>query len=88
VRFSSAPRGDRIAPGGQSLFEEHGKLLLVFHESDNALWHGAPDKGGLSAFNLQIREMTFDPDGWPQPGVPTMPTPNENTRTRPFGRPK
>lgn len=83
-------RGNRVAPGGQALFvdDTDGQLYMIFHERDNSLWHHPPGMGPFPAFNLQIRQVTFDAAGWPVLGPPTLPTPDETTPTRPPVPPK
>ena len=78
-------KGNRVAPGGEALFTDDvdHKLYLIFHERDNSLWVHPKGIGPLPAFNLQIREVTFDRDGWPALGPATLATPDESAPTRP-----
>jgi arabinan endo-1,5-alpha-L-arabinosidase len=76
--------GNRVAPGGQAVYldDRDGRLYMIFHERDNSLWVGPRDRP-LPAFNLQIREITFNAAGWPELGPPTMRTPDPTARPRP-----
>jgi len=56
---------------------------MIFHERDNSLWFHPKGKDPLPAFNLQIRELTFDSAGWPTLGPATLPTPDESAVVRP-----
>jgi hypothetical protein len=76
--------GDRIAPGGQAVYtdDRDGKLYLIFHERDNSRWVHPPNMDPLPLFNLQIREIRFNADGWPELGPPTLRTPDPTTPRR------
>ena len=56
---------------------------MIFHERDNSLWFHPKGKDPLPAFNLQIRQPTFDSAGWPTLGPATLPTPDESAVARP-----
>jgi arabinan endo-1,5-alpha-L-arabinosidase len=78
------PEGDRIAPGGQAVYrDEDGAVYVVFHERDNSLWHNPPGMKPFPAFNLQIRAIAFDAEGWPVVGPETLKTPDPTTQARP-----
>jgi len=78
-------KGNRVAPGGEAIYTDDvdGKRYMIFHERDNSRWVNPPSAGPLPAFNLQIRELTFDAAGWPVLGPATLKSPDESTASRP-----